>query len=467
VLARRAGAAVRLLRFASKQRAGIIVAVCAAAAVISAAEIGKKQSKRASELRRIEWTLTEVQDKGRPPEELQSDWTSLEARLDAMVSNRPSGPLAIQATRAATAIRVELPTFALLSQLPSFRFSAMPLFDPGRDLLCRAEVQASWDGAPFRPIQYAVLRWESGSSTYVSYSQEGPGASLDAVIPAPLLRAGPHRIELRANLTVLDVDHNSPLWREAFSTESGGGESWLREAPPSSSDIPELFRESRALEPLTITLFDKYPDSFPLAVVENDGTSPVESWFRPDSLLLFRVTLPVGAGGKYRANIGRTCEAFGEPPAGADPHAGFPGGVLMVIQTPKGLVPEIPIAVRVTIQLPGRGGPIAGLPFAYGKDEVWLGDKHGVWMARGESLERPSIQTMGLFASIRSNGALPWCVADLPPDGLYTAQLALTPSRDVALLTRRFDRYFGRELTFPVKLEIRTIQGMWADSDST
>jgi hypothetical protein len=139
----------------------------------------------------------------------------------------------------------------------------------------------------------------------------------------------------------------------------------------------------------------------------------------------------------------------------------------MVIQTPKGLVPEIPIAVRVTIQLPGRGGPIAGLPFAYGKDEVWLGDKHGVWMARGESLERPSIQTMGLFASIRSNGALPWCVADLPPDGLYTAQLALTPSRDVALLTRRFDRYFGRELTFPVKLEIRTIQGMWADSDST
>ncbi len=467
VLARRAGAAVKILRLASKQRTGIIVAVCAAATVISAVEIGKWQSRKASELRRIEWTLTEVQDKRKPPEELQPDWASLESRLDAMVSRRPSGPLAIQATRAATAVRVELPAFALLSQLPDFRFSAMPLFDPGRDFLCRTEVQASWDGAPFRPIQYAVVRWESGRSSYVSYSQGEPGTSLAAVIPAPLLQAGPHRIELRANLTVLDVDRNSLLWREALNRDSGGGESWQREAPPPMSDIPELFRESRALEPLTITLFDKYPDSFPLAVVENEGTPPVESWFRPDSLLLFRVTLPVGAGERYRANVDRTCQALGEPPAGADPHAGFPGGVLMVIQNAEGLVPEIPIAARVTIQLPGRGGAIAGLPFAYGKDELWLGDKHSAWTARGGSLEKPSIKTMGLFSSIRSNDALPWCVADLPPDGLYTAQLALAPSRDVALETRRFDRYFGRELTFPVKLEIRTIQGMWADNDST
>ncbi|MBZ5638696.1 MAG: hypothetical protein LAO51_08055 [Acidobacteriia bacterium] len=50
-----------------------------------------------------------------------------------------------------------------------------------------------------------------------------------------------------------------------------------------------------------------------------------------------------------------------------------------------------------------------------------------------------------------------------PPDGTTRGHLELASSRDVALESKELDRYFGRDASMPVDIEIVTVDARWAD----
>ena len=57
-----------------------------------------------------------------------------------------------------------------------------------------------------------------------------------------------------------------------------------------------------------------------------------------------------------------------------------------------------------------------------------------------------------------------WVTED-PFTDVQTEPGTTTPSRDVALGSRRFDRYLGDPISIPVKVEVRNVQAEWEEQE--
>jgi len=77
------------------------------------------------------------------------------------------------------------------------------------------------------------------------------------------------------------------------------------------------------------------------------------------------------------------------------------------------------------------------------------------------ALDDPKPTVIPLYGWVTS----PYRLTGDPQDGTYPGRLVIRPSRDVARLTRRLDRYFGGILDFELPVEIITENPEWYNPD--
>jgi serine/threonine protein kinase len=459
VMARRPGAASRLVRVAKRHRLAVGAVIAAAALAVGGIQIALRHSHNHTELEQIRWTLSQVIDSGKRPEDLHPDWPSLERTLHKAVRRDPDGSLAILALNAATRVHAELPAFGLLPTPPRLALATQPLIDPGRDFLSLVEIQVSWDGTPWQTRASYGTRWATDERVgVVSYIQTGGALQIDSLIAPGALTAGPHVMNLRANIAIYDIGRDSPPWKALLphNTESG---SLVRSGRwPDSPSAGLLLSESRDLKPIQITLFAEYPKDFPHRVVESDATGPVDSWFHPEVVQIVRSTLPEGVGERYRIQLSG-CSLVGIVPPDADTQTGFPAGLQLVVSSNReDPYPVIPIAADATLRFGDTKVAAAKFDLIFGCEsvEMFTQSKCSSYWEEGA---KHFLSIAGSFRTVGTDGYLPRCVRDLPADGVYQGVLDLVPSRDLALRSNKFERYYGRELSLPIRIEVVTIKG--------
>jgi serine/threonine protein kinase len=447
VLARPPSVAYRLRKRLRKHRAAV-AAVGAVGAVLMIALTTAVVVHLRTEAARDEalrWTLKQVVARGVDPKAVQPRWTELEGRMHQEVRSAPNGDLAWLAREAAARLRIVAPKFGLLSDLPELEVSFNVPIDPGMSYLYIAEIEGSWDGGPWKRITsgftHRIGRPDAG------WSMNQDAVRLDRFLGPDQLAAAPHRLDLRVHYTWLEPDIASPFpdveSSKAYFLKGPIDSEW-----PEARRSPALHTRTCSLEPLSINLFDAYPENFPVRVFENEDTGPLASWFRMERVRLLRVRLPQGPPLKSiwfsRAGFIINVDlAPGQVSSTSPPFVGFEMEGTMVEQTP------LPLAAQVTLRVAGSQDPVVSFPFALGPGVTQL---NGWRIASGRS-----DGALSLITAVREDPPIvaPHTTADRTLEGL----LEFEPSRAIAVETRTLDRYIGSKLTIPVKVEILTLDG--------
>lgn len=263
VLARRPGPAQKLGRLFRRHRTlmtGVVLT-----AVLTVAALGTLTStlSRHRDLERIEWTLEQTLKTGKEPDNIEPGWEDLKATLQGEIQRDPHGTLALLAQRAAIHVTAEMPSFGLRSDPGQIDVTLGTAFDLGPNYfsgapLAGVEIEGSWNNGPW-------IHLVSGSVASHGVTV-GCSRSLSDVLPQGQLAVGPHQLDLRATLRLLDPDTVYPV--KGATCSMNPIEEWW----PAGSDARAASTESRSLGSFSISLFEEYPDDFPRRLPISDAS---------------------------------------------------------------------------------------------------------------------------------------------------------------------------------------------------
>jgi len=149
----------------------------------------------------------------------------------------------------------------------------------------------------------------------------------------------------------------------------------------------------------------------------------------------------------------------GDVPPGVDPQRAFPAAFELIWRTGEGEAPATPIAARCDLRLGKNADPISEFDFAYGGSTLSAFGSQSHCSTGWSGVPGAQQSIVAQFASVGPADLLPHATAELPEDGEYTGRIDLYPSRDVALATQTFLTYYGDVLSYPVQIEIETVDG--------
>ena len=451
VKARRPSLADHALRFARRHRIPVAAALATAVVVIGAVLIWTNARRASSDLRRARAVLAQTIETGRTPASLDPQWPALEKRVRKAVRKDPDGPLGRLLTRASVGFRMELPAFGLIADPPGLGLNFMTPVEAGRDFLGLMEVDGSWDGSPWRTLETCTFRHAAQT---LATDVRGGVERLDRVVGR--LQPGPHRLELRPRLTLFGSTRDSIAWLALDPNGRADIINWQVGVAPSRPLARALVADTLAITSLAVTLFDEYPAAFPHALNDDASMAALKSWLRPDRIRITRFRLAGRTGDSFSFTLGE-CELPGRVPYGLDPRTGFPAGIEAVFRVGEAIYPPVPIAAAALLSLERQERPLAGFDLAYGRPhEMSLGKGLGSCSNWVSGSDRRLVSSAQAIVALEPREGGPWCQPDIPADGVYPGVLRVTPSREIALRTGQFDRYFGRELTLPVQVEIVT-----------
>jgi serine/threonine protein kinase len=441
VVARRPGAIVKSARFAKRHRSVLAGATIAAVLVAAGVGVWSRWSSQRRDLERIRWTLEQVATKGATPESLQPEWERLEKVLDGETSREPNGPLAQLAMQAACRVQASVETtFGLVSAPPSVFVLFSRAVNPPQGLFCILEAEASVDGGPWRVLTDAVVDPSAGKSSGSVYK-----VRVDTLLPPHSALAGSHRLSLRYSVSLFERDARTQP------------ESKVADRAAIITAFPELagraprFRISRTLDPLSITLFDTYPDAFPRKIVEDETAGPPASWFHVERAGVLQVIVPEQSGRELHYL------SPGSKDDGSvlfDDHEAPHGGVMTAVEFESRLDPNVslPIAGQAALWEEGAGAPIVSFQLCVKNGKI-MTDPFSWWLFPDRGFHRRFTVYSGELSA-----------APMPP-GVRTGHLSIVPSRDTAIRCRSLDRFLDREIQIPLQFEVTTTQGTWAEHD--
>ena len=455
VLAHRPNAAYRLRKLVQRRKVMVVGAVTVAALLVIGLVAGVTAHSReeAAKDAALRWTLEQVIEKGADPKSIQPNWSELARRMKERNRSNPRSDLAWLSLRAAAQVEVTAPRFGLRSKLPSLEVrlkqfgsrTITDLVEPGIPYLYVAEIEGSWDGAPWKALSTGWVHQVAVEDMGWSLA---PGlVPLSRFLTPDQITVAPHQLKLRVHYKWINPDTAS-----AHTTPPSSSAQFSYWPPEDFSLLPSqgpiLLSDTRDLDPLSISVFDEYPADFPKQVFQGDTSGTLGNYFRLDRMRLLRVSLPRGplSGEIHFARPGRFLSiavAPSEITAARPVVVGFEMEGSMVGETP------LPIAAAATLRAAGTGQSVVEFPLAFGPGTLDLGQR---------SLS--ACNEDGVTTLIIATGEARSIVVPPPEvDHTFQGQLELTPSREIALNTKRFDHYLGSKVTIPVEVEVLTVQG--------
>ena len=452
VLAGRPSVAYRMRKLVRRRKiivigTGSVAALLVIGLVVSVTAHSRAEAAKEATLR---WTLEQVIEKGADPTSLQPDWDELAGRLKERNRANPQSELARLSLRAAAQVEVIAPRFGLRSSLPTLevrlrQFGARPISDlikPDIPYLYVAEVEGSWDGAPWKPVSTGWVHQVADDRWSISNGQVG----LSQFLSPDQATSAPHQLKLRVRYKWINPDtasvHTRPPASSAIFSCWPPEEFYLQ-----PSQGPVLLSDSRDLDPLSISLFDQYPADFPTQVFQGDTTGALGNYFRLEKMRLLRVRPP-----KERLSGVIFFERPGHVLSRnvSSDQLSAPGPLIVGFEMEGRMVGEtpLPIAANATLRDVTTGKPVVEFPFAFGRGTTVLG-------GGADSNIENDVTTL-----IIARGDATSIMAPAPEtDHTFQGQLELTPSREIALNTKKFDHYLGSKVTIQLPVEVLTVQG--------
>ena len=433
----------RAKRWLARHRGPVLAMSVILALAVSSIASGLFLSSRArqAELRELTTLIDRIASEGEIPFEAEAGQRDkLAHRLRDELDVDPFSPLVLRAQRAAAQLAIDVTPFALRSTPPlitvrDFGKTGIEkwLFPDGLPdearLAWTATFEASWDGSPWRSIERLAAAWTGSGNVIV------PGQPLDRVVPEGAWRSGPHRLEIRATLKGYPLDVVLPAEDHTVFPDE---------------HQPPLYKETVPVLSTAVSVFDEFPPDFPRPITLHGSISERFQIHRcellsvedPDSVATECLEAPWPG---HEPDHTTTC-LMAAHRAVQDLLVGFK------IEGRITLPDDVPLAMKTVLTCPGSAEPTLEFDLAPGSiyDVGLNGDW---WVSWGSSVDREgediSITLLeGRFLGSRATRA--WSTRSLPRDDAVSCQLRFVPSRDVALATRRTDRYLGNEVTIPV-----------------
>lgn len=400
------------------------------------------------DLAQIHWTLDQSIELNTSPDQIQPDWERLLPIIKNKVREDPHGILATKARRAAVRAEVTVPAFGLLSASPPIIFGfynssevATHFFDSKTDVIAVFDTQGALDGGRWVNTGWCGLL-QGGSKMF--------SRDLQTYFPDQI-DAGPHQLEFRAQLYLVDPEEISDKIKTCVTDKS------FRDS------IPELFldesrqSESRSLGRFAVNLFHEYPNSFPQVVDSASLAGPVDSWFRLDRLRIYRLSL-IGQAAPFVRFVWptRNIELCYVAPSVELKAQNLVAGIELFGRFNWRM--PVPIAARAHVRVGDSPASLLSFPltFGSGKMTVSIGDGAMSWTTTPDGAT-PRITVDWAAFNTGDYKELPTGL----PDGITPGVLHLVPSREVALQTQQFMTYLGNDLLLPIDIEIVTIKAYW------
>ena len=369
VLARRPGPIVKAARFARRQRVPLAAAGLTALIALAVLVTTARHDQVTRNLEAVRTTLEQSIDQNVGPNALRTDWDTLLATMHEEVNANPMGEIALLARRVACHVTGIVPAFGLISNPPRLELRYIPHLDPGLEYRCMYEVQGSWDDGPWLPISYATdAYFVMGNHELEMFSDSD-------------LAVGPHRLGLRASITVFDT-------REiGIRSHSGIGE--LPDTDVTELVAAPVHREMRALGVHPVNLFDAYPEGFPRAIPRSALTEGAEEWLLFDRLILLQGRI---VGGTQNTSNDETdparCFEFGVPDSDftdeicqAQEDVELDGSVVgFILQGAIGPHDPVPIAAEASLEVVGGSEPILEFDLTLGKGLFFRSREGRPWL---------------------------------------------------------------------------------------
>jgi serine/threonine protein kinase len=365
--------------------------------------------------------LETIIESGEIPDAIQADWQFLHGFIHSEQVRDPGGSLAGLARRAAASVKIEIPAeFGLVSNPPELTWRAEPLFDTGASLRYAAQVEASWDSGPWKPLVYGSYSSNTGRTSCSS--------RLTSLMNGDRLGSGPHSLELRAVYSFPEWGHEAQ--GDAWDSACGVG------AAP-ASELGRVVRATRHLGTLRLHLFDEYPADFPRVVMVDDVATSYPFRLRKVNILALEIEPGPLPCVRFELPGGEGCVPLRVE--GRNEREPLLGAVQLVGWYDENTRP--PIAGRFSVRVNGHEHPAAEFDFSLGRGQSSFGVcRYGEGddlTSCGLKLEPEDIKTQGGI-----------------PNGEHAGQVRVVPSREVALAARSYDEYLGNELILEVPVEI-------------
>jgi len=467
VLARRPGVLLKTARLAWRHR--LVVGAVAIAAALVLAIVGAlvTRARRRAEMERIRWTLQQVINNPKAePESLQPDWGNLRVILQKEVRRDPHGDVALLAQRAACRASVDVPSFGLVSDLPDLFLGANAGVDPGKDFLNILSFEGALDDGPWEPIISVSFQQkdESGGATN--------GDTLDKIFPVAKLTPTPHQVKLRVTFRLFEAEKLSSEAREELE-KSRFVPGAFEKAWPAVRNSAPLFTETRALDPVSITLSTTYPDDFPRKVFASQVTEPPQKWSHLDRVRIVRVRLPAGSAPGFAlrwpsvkgpgTGSSSSSASTNKTSYCSSPNLTGLTSPVVSIEFFGRLEPAVPIAADATISSDHDLKPLLSFPVIWSDGQLRRVPTAARIMSDSDDDDRTwPYNRMDFPNGKRTLPRLP----DGIMDGMTTGRIDFVPSRSVALTLKGLDHYFGDQLSVPVaSLEVVTVPGEWVQTE--
>jgi hypothetical protein len=521
VKARRAGIVLKMARLGKRHRWPVAAGTLAAILIAVSLPIMLRKWDEARDRARLRSTLEQVIATGSPPERIQSDWNVLAVSLRQQIEQDPHGPLANLARSAATRVVAHIGTPNNLNLLNDASFTP-PWALVGlvsRPPPVNLKVTMFEIGVPLHILVQVEAAVGAGQWTSIGWVRtvRKPGSSADSAIcrfslPRQALSVGSNRVELRAIVTFHDLLETERAGRYELSYQCS--QPGRLELPGDLAKRPAVTQFTRMLKPMSIRLFERYPDDLPQEVDPNTTVGDIDRWFKPERFRLVQVRVPDrGAGSALVGSVvypWNSARKICAPQELAAP-AGFATGLEMSgVFT---VTPPVPIAATVdwrpsdsaTAMLsfplilgqgtfrfdatPGPGSALPAAPLLFTPNGVFSPLKVGggvepvpvpiesspiyytsvfqrdkdiimsKMMAKDPMGGPPSYATSVGPSDQFTMGVIrfrdPVWLSALLPETSTPGVLHLRPARDLALMNY-FERYLG-DLTRPVSLEVLTL----------
>ncbi len=426
--------AYRARKFMRRHRARLAAGFAAVLAIgtIVALTVSLEKRKSADELSRIRDTLEQVVKTGETATSLEPAWGHLKQRLlthirqhGTRVDRKTGGPLVQDflipedelgnlMRRASAQLKLDVPSFGLISDSPELEFVAplhvLDLHAPHGPRLADsyiADIEVSWDGGDWHLVKVHTGGIRGGLGFTIGL--------LD-IVGHEGLSTGPHRLEARTTFSFLP--HLSERVRNRLQIDevrNGQDPGWLP-----THDRPEpVFRETRSLGVFEINLYGEYPADFPRAIPWDSSLGAIESWLAIEKI-----------------RIDRYVRSSGEP---------FRRPCVSVVGKIREDLP-LPIAFNATVSFSEDALDVVSFPFVLGR-----GRFHG-----SNAIERNDRADDSVATEVDYCQRPQWKLKEPGEDGNYRGTLRLVPSRDLALETKRLQRYVNQLVSFEVPIEIVT-----------
>ncbi len=471
------GFTYRTRKLVKRNRGRVLLAACIVvliAAVYSSVRL-RNNERRIAMASRIDLGLDRIVARDVEPDLMSGDWTQLNHEIKRRLRDDPDSDLAKRAIRAAVSPRINVLSFGLVGDPPTIDIDCRPRFDPGRDLLYRWSGTGRWDDGQSFVAYVNVARYYTDCDTCPEEFRNVGSPGLARLIPAEMREAGVHTLEFAMELDIYDVDRRSGSWGEpGDGSPSNSLVQTFGRSNVDKRDLPVLYHDKYASKKFTISLYDQYPDDFPRAI-EDVSVNELQ-WIRFHEVVVYKLAAVDKTMGRFEY-----ASVFGGKPmtrrVTKPPETSIlPGGFAVVIPDDANYGGLLPLAAIATVFInedqsavgalemtqttatdlipvarfslysdPGAGNAL-GIMGAAGKTSSYVRDETGGYIAHESA-----------FVDSVDADIAPVSLATIPDDGLYTGQIDLVPSRDLAVATRRMDRYLDLRIRVPVRVRITTV----------